>query len=523
MSEPKYDIFAICQMKKIAAYYPGILFFTFALLVGMLTYQDYGLGWDEPAQHLIGTVNYNYAFGNDNTLLTFYDKEYGAGFELPLIILEKVMHIADSRDIYLMRHLVAHIFFLLSMFVAYLFLLRLFKNQFIACIGFAMLVFSPRIYAHSFYNTKDIPFMCMVLISLLLSQVAFARKRPSFFFLVGAALGYTTGIRIMGIMPAAIILAFLLGDLVFSPEYKKKPKKIVATLGLFIIGFCALIYASCPYFWSSPVQHFGNCLSKMAGKGFCGYDLINGNEESSARLPWYYLPEWIAITTPALWVTAGVAGIILFVVTFAGRPISFLKNTNQRNILLCFLCFMAPLTTVIVMHSVVYDEWRHLYFIYPAFVVMALYAINFLLQSRLKIVTIVACLLQVTTVGIFMVGSHPQQQVYFNSFVPHSKEYLRNHFEMDYWGCSIRMALNHLIRSDPRPVIKVANLDFGPCVENNLLLLPANDRKRFQPTSEADADYLITTFRGHRADFDYHTTAYEFKVLNSAIIKVYKR
>ena len=226
-------------MKKfISTYYPGLIILVIAIIAGIFTYQDYGISWDEPAQRLIGTINYNYACGKDATLLSFADKEYGAGFELPLIMLEKCLRLTDSRDIYLMRHLATHTFFLLSMFAGYILICRLFKKQSLACLGFVMLVAAPRIYAHSFYNTKDIPFLSMVLVSLAVSHLAFEQKKPGLFLLMGICLGYTTGIRIMGILPVSVIIFFLCADMVTS-LYDKEEKitKPVIRAVLFKIGF----------------------------------------------------------------------------------------------------------------------------------------------------------------------------------------------------------------------------------------------------------------------------------------------
>src|SRR6185503_8756836 len=146
-------------MKKIpATYFPGILLLLVAIVIGLCTYQYYCISWDEPIQRGIDNVSYNYAFHGDQSLKTYIDRDLGTGFELPLIFIEKTLKLTDSRDIYLMRHLVTHLLFLVSVFCGYILSLRLFKNQAIAILGFILLAFTPRIYAHSFFNTKDIPF-----------------------------------------------------------------------------------------------------------------------------------------------------------------------------------------------------------------------------------------------------------------------------------------------------------------------------------------------------------------------------
>ncbi len=77
----------------------GLMLLTLTIIISLFTFKDYGVSWDEFAQRLTGTINYNYVFLNDNELLDFYDRDYGVAFELPLIIIEKSFNITDTRDI----------------------------------------------------------------------------------------------------------------------------------------------------------------------------------------------------------------------------------------------------------------------------------------------------------------------------------------------------------------------------------------------------------------------------------------
>ena len=508
--------------KFILTYYPGIILLAMAMVIGMLTYQDYGMAWDEPAQHLIGEVNYNYAFKGDTTLLHFYDKEYGAGFELPLMMIEKGMGITDSRDIYLMRHLVTHSFFLLAMFCGYVLIYRLLKNHFLASLGFVMLVFMPRIYAHSFFNTKDIPFLSMLVVSLLVGQQAFERKRPWLYLLLGMVWGYTTGIRIMALLPMAFVLFFMGVDVVTAIYKRERALKAIGNLAIFAVGWSVVLYVCCPYFWHEPLQHFAGCIGKLAGKGFCGNDLLNGVYIPSDKLPWYYLPEWMGITIPVLWLVAGLVGIVMVVIGFIKKPVVLLNNSTERNFFTYLLCFLAPLLVVITRHSVVYDEWRHLYFIYPPLVLLAVYGVGKIMDGKLKFLVIGLCSVQVVMISYFMVVNHPLQNLYFNELVSHKEDHLRKNFEFDYWGTGVKQALDLLIKKDQSEVIKVSNMDFGSCVENNIMMMPVQDRKRILLTTEENSDYMITTFRGHPLGFGDKKMVIDIKVPGGTAVRVYR-
>ena len=506
-------------MKKVQPYIPGIFLFLVALVIGMLSYQEYGMSWDEPISRQVGNETYNYVFNHDPALKSLRERIYGTAFELPLIFIEKWGHISDSRDIYLMRHIATHIFFLVSVFCGYILIYRLFKNQFLACLGFVMLVIAPRIYAHSFFNSKDIAFLSAALIVFMFCQVAFEKNKAVYYMLLGAACGYAAGIRIMGVMFAAFILLFLLVDMLTDIIDRKKWLKPLANIVLFLSAFCVVLLVSWPYLWDNPIRNFIQSYQGMSHFPWVGSVLFKGAFIDAANLPWYYFPVWFVITTPPVWLIAGFAGMVLLVISILKRPMTFARNGTDRHFLFYLLCFMTPVLAVIFLHSVLYDDWRHLYFVYPGFVLMALYGINSLVNTRFKPVIIIACIIQAGFAAYFMVGSYPFEQVYFNSFVPHSPEYLRKNYELDYWGCGYKQALERLVKVQPWGTITI-NREMNP-LENNIMMLPDRDRKRMQ-ILDHEADYKITTFRGHPEDFPYPTVVYSVKVLNSTILCVYK-
>jgi Dolichyl-phosphate-mannose-protein mannosyltransferase len=202
MVSPNVSIKKFRQWKSLL---PGVVLLVICIFIALSVYKDYGISWDENAQRKIGALTYDYITKGDKTLLTYEMRGLGTGFELPLIYVEKWLGYEDRHDIFPARHLVTHLFFLIGVFCGYILALRLFKNQFLACLTFLMLAFHPRIYAHSFFNTKDIPFLAAVLIALLIAQVAFEKNKALWFLLLGLTCGYATSIRAMGVIFAPII------------------------------------------------------------------------------------------------------------------------------------------------------------------------------------------------------------------------------------------------------------------------------------------------------------------------------
>lgn len=513
-------------MKRLilSPYFPGVVLFIIALVIGLTIYKDYGVAWDEPIHRGVGRITYQYVFEGNPTLKTYEDRALGTGFELPLIFLEKWLNITDIRDIYLARHLATHLFFLLSVFCGYVLAYRLFQDRVIASLAFMLLAFHPRIYAHSFFNSKDIPFLSAFLIAMLLCQLAFEKNRPVWYLLLGLACGYATSIRAMGILLVPCLSLFFLLDFIRAISLKDKASTVGVNFLLFIVGFCALLYIAWPILWSSPVFYFKEQFNTLAHISWTGNVLFNGKVFSGDHLPWNYLPVWFSITMPELWLIAGLTGFIWLITAFIKNPKRYLSRLPERNFLLFIACFAGPVIAVVGLNAVNYDDWRHLYFIYPSFVMLALFAVSKLARGRRKVMIWSACVLQVILSLGFIVKAHPFEQVYFNHFVSHDEQYLRKNYDLEYWGCGFKQALEHLINTDNRPVIKICSNDAGVFpLNNNIQILPPQFRSRIEISEEPEkSDYFISNFRLHPDDYAYPKTMYSVSVLNSNILQIYK-
>ncbi len=503
-------------------YLPGLILFAIFLFIGFFTYQDYGICWDEVYQRAPGVLSYDYVFNGSQELFNTATDNHGAGYELLLVIFEKMMNLTDSRDIYMMRHIVTNILFLTSALAAYVLIVRLFKNRFLASIGFLMLVLAPRLYAHSFFNSKDIPFMCMITITLMYLQIAFEKNKTKLFLIAGLMAGYATSIRIMGVLLVLIVLFFLVMDLISILIRKEKAKTPLLNILLFFVGFCVTLYLGWPYLWPHPIQYFFESFGALAHFMWKGSVLLNGDYVPGTKLPWTYFPQWFLISNPEIWLITGFAGIVWLVIDVIRNPLQFFRNTNDRQFLIYLGSFFGPILAVILMHSVIYDDWRHLYFVYPPFVLMAVYFINKMLQTRFKMIVQGICILEVALTSLFMYSNHPHNQVYFNYFVSHDKEYLRKNYELEYWGCTYKQGLEYLLASAPAGPIKV-NCENEVLLSNNMLILRPEDRARIQFTNPEAADYFMSNFRNHPYDYPGNKPEYTITVLNSTIFAVFKQ
>jgi hypothetical protein len=189
---------------------------------------------------------------------------------------------------------------------------------------------------------------------------------------------------------------------------------------------------------------------------------------------------------------------------------------------------VTPLTAVILFNSALYDGWRHMYFIYAPFLLIAM-------TGFVKILSIIensrsgrefcaaAFIAAVIVFGIIttsyqMIKNHPFQNVYFNKLAASNAG---QNFELDYWGLSFRQGLEYIVKNDKRPVIKLAANVPQICM-NNTIFLEKHDISRLRLTHINQADYFLTNYRWHPESYPLNQEVFTIAVDNQKIMSVFK-
>lgn len=490
--------------------------------IGCFAVKDYGLSWDEPIQRIMGIVSYNFVFEGDKTLSTHIERDHGVGFELPLIIIERALGLTDNHDIFIMRHLVSHFFFLFGAFIFYLLSSKLFSNRTLGIIAMLAFICHPRLYAQSYFNSKDIPFMIAFVLALYALYRAYNKRDVLSYILVGAAVGYATSIRMMSMLFFVIVAGFLIFDILRAKHTGITVKKAITNMVAFLLSSVLFTIAFWPLLWIRPFANFIEAYQDMAKFRWPGQLLFNGNIISGTEIPWNYLPQYMLTTTPILWVIAGILGILTILVLAVRKPFTFIDNAKEKFLLINVLNIVGTLSAIIVLHSVVYDGWRHVFFLYPSLLLLALALLKRVQEAIPKIpITIALSAIQFVTIGIYMFNNHPYQQTYFNRLISHKQDHIRQHFDMDYWGVTCKQGLEYILQHDTSSTIKV-NATVDPLWFNREFL-PEQDRNRIQLVGcDQGAEYYITFFRVHPKDFNFPETIYTITSQGSPILKVYK-
>ncbi len=496
-----------------------VVVLTLFLLAALAVFDDYGVSWDELVQHNIAILNADYISGKNDDLVRHRDRMYGAAFELPLLLAERLLELEDTRTIYLSRHLLTHLFFLLGAACCYLLAVRLFNNRILALAAMLLFLLHPRLYAHSFFNSKDIPFFSMFMIALFLIHRTFARDTVRAFLLCGAAVAVLINLRITGVMLLLAVVGMRGLDAWYASDRQER-MQVLKTLGGFILSSVLVLYAIWPYLWEDPLGRLMEAITIASRFPHESPELFKGTFINSFDLPWEYIPTWFLITTPWVALLLGFIGIVAVGYRGLIQPRKILRNTPVRFQWLLLACFVLPAVAAIVFNFALYDGWRHMYFLYAPFCLLAAYGLHWLISSRLVSLSrkkywgvgvYALAGIGLVVVVIEMVQIHPYQNVYFNALVDrHTPGYLRTQYEMEYWGTSYREGLEYLVEHYPDSPIYFYGKDGN--IKRNRTILPATERQRFV-FNPARADvYLVR---------HYHQRAWQGRKLPKAVKPLY--
>ena len=490
------------------------------LLAGVFLSGDYGIGFDEQQRRQNAVANLNYILGNADIadLPPYPDRFFGVSFELPLLLAERALGLEDYYDVHRLRLILTHLFFIAGGFCCYLLVYRLFNNRLLALLALLLFLLHPRLYAHSYVNSKDLPLLSMFSIALYLLERAWRRDTAGAFVMLGLAVGVLTDLRIMGIILFPAVLAMRGLDLWRAKEWARR-RHILLTGGLFAVAAGLVPLALSPYAWSNPLDYLTGALTLTVNHPLVVPQLFQEQRILSTELPPHYALTWFAITTPPPILLLGFIGAAAVIRQCLTRPEAVFGNTWLRFGVLLLACFALPLLGVVLLGSNIFDDWRHLYFIYAPFCLLAVLGSRWLAAALRRQWWLKAGMYGLVGAGLGLVilqmaQIHPQQQVYFNFLVDRTTpEHLRTRYEMDYWRLAGRQVLEYLLNRHPGETVYVRGGQPWPLAAE---ILPAAARQRLVFNSTAvDPDYILADAANESV-----SRIYAHRVYNNTLLSV---
>jgi len=405
-----------------------------ALALMAAVVHDYGYTWDD--QYLIvfgeSLPGYYKNFPKPfDGVLTMH--LYGGLFELLALAFKKLLWFTTPM---VSRHVLNMLFGWGTLAFASLLARRLFGAR-AAAMVVALLLLSPRFFAHCMNNAKDIPFafaytMSLYSFSFIKEEFPYFRPRHAVMLVLGAALCISFragGLIVLGY--GAALLRYY-----YQRDAPHSPRRYAQLLAWYAGGVvCALVLGSLAWPWAleNPlVRPFEALVVMSRFVAAPEHILYSGQWLAGTDVPREYIVRWLGMTTPPAVLAAGLATPALALAVPAWR----------RRVAGLWLAVAFPLGYVVALGAILYDGMRHLLFVYPAFVVLAAAGLSWALRRRgWRIAVAVALVLASYDPARFSVVNHPNQVAYFNQFVGGAPgAFMR--YEMDYWANSFKQQVD---------------------------------------------------------------------------------
>jgi hypothetical protein len=424
------------------------------LIIGLFTFKDYGLSWDEPLYYDYGRAS-QYAYSIPARLDGTFDleKSYGAsavdhvtrGPAYLLIggVFESLLEFF-GLDMASAWHLTNFLTWLVGLTFFYA-LTRLWLDPWPAALSTAFFASQPVLWNHAFINPKDMPFAVFFLISTVLGFRMIDRwsEKPKLqdTILPGIFLGVTTSIRFIG--PYLVLLLFfyfLVQRVTLSRSSAKGLENNVKDPSLSLrmtqqiwgfipYGITAILtmIALWPFLWPNPIERFLFTLQAMSETSANLKILFMGHALPAYDLPRRYFPTLLLTTlTEPTWILFAVGVITAFYK-------SFQQKLLDAKLITVLAWFGLIITLLVGLNPPNSDGYRHYLFMLPPVFIFAGLGMQEIIKrinlQWLRYGFAALILLPAVYNGITL---HPYQYAYYNSYIGGTDSAFRE-YETDYW------------------------------------------------------------------------------------------
>lgn len=475
------------------------------IVVGVSQFRNYGISYDEPAMRMHGIATAKYVAEliapnlsnklSDNPIYSSIQDaskhQDGAThqvfFELGLVFMEYQFGLTyDKKKLYEIRHLATFLFSSFGLIIFFAFLYWRFRSLRLSYLGIFLIVLSPRIFSDMFYNNKDMIFMTTYILAGTTAIIYVVNKSGIFFMLSAIAIGLSVSTRVVGIIPAILIyisILFYFKDLKILTRIR-----IISIHSTLSIVFTLLFH---PYYWSNPILKLIEAFVTTAQYPYRSCTLTNGRCLETTSLPWFYIPLWVSVTIPLIFLVIFLLGLCRFQIDFFSK---IRNNTYTKIDFLVFALVALPFLIAVVSQTTLYNGWRHFYFIYPF---LAYFGVSFFSNSsrifvkRSQTILMILLVFTFVTTASWMYANRPLQNLYFNQLT--GKD-IASKWDLDYFCLSNRQALEWIVSRDSRSKISIQTNDGSPLYDS-AVFLSNKDKSRvnflWYNKGIGEADYVI--------------------------------
>ena len=435
-----------------------IILFTIAYFaLGLLTYKDYGVTYDERVEYDAGKYLLTYlklptAFEYVEQLINNRPVNIEHR-QLPLLseysrVYPALLNLLNPNYYFEWFHLQNIFFGYFLFFFAYLLFYLVYKNGIKAMVGPVLLFFTPVLLGHVPANPKDIPFATVYLLGIL--ALSYFRGRtgsdpvrplPVEILALGLIFGAAQSLRTVGI---TLFVSYALLEMLEAIQARKAATAINCgvklTVILLVSAFVWILFV--PFLGANFFANAAYTLTNAAVFKSWDYEVFYlGKYLLKDQRPWHYLFGYLAVNLPVLELAALAAGAILI----AKKKLKFAKNHPINIIALTLLINTA---IYLALHPVVYNGIRHfLYLVAELVLVSGFFLIEMFdtLAKKAKPVMLMGAATYLLFTIVRMIHLHPYEYIYYNEFVGGIKG-AENLFELDYWGAAYKESAQYVLK-----------------------------------------------------------------------------
>ena len=284
------------------------------------------------------------------------------------------------------------------------------------------------------------------------------------------------------------------------------------------------------WLWHDPFQLFASTFIEMSNQPWQGVILYMGHFIKAQEIPWHYIPIWIGITTPLIYSFYLLIGFFYISKDVIKKPSLIFQEAQIVNILLLGWFFI-PVLSIIILRSTIFNSWRHVFFIYPAFLCISILGLRAFYrdirfhfeQSWIRMIIPITLFISLLGTATTMIKYHPHESMYYTILAGKNMKSVRFRYEMDYSGTCNREALQKLAE-DKSPTIPIYLTYVTGRV--NAYLLDPKDRGRFLYVENInDAKYFIGDYYNRRDEYPFESEFnpwYEVTIGNVDLCVVYR-
>jgi 4-amino-4-deoxy-L-arabinose transferase-like glycosyltransferase len=418
-----------------------------AAIVALLTFRDYGLGWDDYTHAEYGDLLlafYGSGFADKRALSFVNLYMYGGGFDLAAALAAKAL----PFTVFETRRLMGAVVGLLGLFITWRAGRRV-GGPLAGLIALLLLATCPLYVGHLFMNAKDGPFavaMAILLLGLVRAFEEYPRPSLASGAILGIGLGLSIGSRIMGAFGVISALGAL--TLMLAIDARREGLRMAlpraGRFTLTLLPAVPLAYAVMALVWPwavvdplnplRAVEYFSRFFEQP------WHELFGGQLILVTDMPRSYVPTLFALKLPELFFVLGFGGA-------AGALVGALRNDLPPNrraaLLVVVLAAIVPLAVTIALKPAMYNSIRHFVFVLPALAVLGgLAGVWLAARLRLRLAAWLAALAFAAGVAspvVAMVRLHPYEYTHFNRIAGGVRA-ARDRYMLDYWALSFKQA-----------------------------------------------------------------------------------